>query len=171
MARYSRIHLGPARKNDPQVREAEAAASSAIKPGTFLVLSSGRFANAAADTVGKVWLAQENYLAQKSVDDAYSPYVAGPPEVRGDTVIGLELQDDTHYAAVIATGTNVTAVGTPLKLAASGKLAIATPGTDNIVAFADEVYNNNTGSDQLIRIRVSGIPGAQGPQGEQGEPG
>jgi hypothetical protein len=166
MGRYSRIHLGPARKNDPQVREAEATASSAIKPGTFLVLSSGRFANATADTVGKVWLAQENYLAQKGVDTAYKPYVSASD--RGDTVLGLELQDDTHYAAVIATGTNVSAVGTPLKLAASGKLAIATPGTDNIVAFSDEVFNNNTGADQLLRIRVSGIPGAKGAQGEAG---
>jgi 3D (Asp-Asp-Asp) domain-containing protein len=166
MGRYSRIHLGPARKNDPQVREAEAAASSTIKPGTFLVLSSGRFANAGASTVGKVWLAQENYLAQKGVDTAYKAYVSASE--RGDTVLGLELQDDTHYAAVIATGTNITAVGTPLKLASGGKLAIATPGTDNIVAFSDEIYNNNTGSDQLIRIRVSGTPGAQGPQGEAG---
>lgn len=164
MARYSRIHLGPARKNDPQVREAEAGA--AIVPGSFIVLSSGRFVLAGAATVGKVWLAQENYLAQKGVDTAYKPYVSASD--RGDTVLGLELQDDTHYAAVIATGTNVSAVGTPLKLASGGKLAIATPGTDNIVAFSDEIYNNNTGSDQLIRIRVSGTPGAQGPQGEAG---
>jgi len=171
MARYNRIHLGPARKNDPQVREAVAAASSAIKPGTFVVLSAGRFASAGAATIGKVWLAQENYLAGKGVDDTYTAYAAGPPVVPGDTVLGLELQDDTQYAAVIATGTNVTAVGTPLKLASGGKLAIATPGTDNIVAFADEIYNNDTGSDQLIRIRVSGIPGAKGEKGDQGEPG
>lgn len=164
MARYSRIHLGPARKNDPQVREA--GASSAIVPGTFIVLSSGRFVNAGASTVGKLWLAQENYLAMKGVDTAYKPYVSASD--RGDTVLGLELQDDTHYAAVIATGTNVSAAGTPLKLATGGKLAIATPGTDNIVAFSDEVFNNNTGADQLIRIRVSGIPGATGPQGEAG---
>lgn len=166
MARYNSIHLGPARKNDPQVHEAEAGA--AIKPGSMIVLSGGRFVLAGAATVGKVWLAQENYLAMKGVDTAYGAYAAGPPVVHGDRVLGLEMQDDTHYAAVIATGTNVTAVGTPLKLAASGKLAIATPGTDNIVAFSDEVFNNNTGADQLIRIRVSGIPGAQGPAGTPG---
>lgn len=166
MARYNRIHLGPARKNDPQVHEAEAGA--AVKPGTFLVLSSGRFVNADGDTVGKVWLAQENYLSMKGVNDAYTAYSAGPPVVHGDRVLGLELQDDTMYGAVIATGTNITAVGAPLKLASGGKLAIATPATDRIVAFADEVFNNNTGSDQLIRIRVSGIPGARGPQGEPG---
>lgn len=157
MARYNRIHLGPARKNDPQVHEAEA--GEVIAPGSFIVLSSGRFVLAGADTVGKVWLAQENYLAMKGVSNTYAAYAAGPPVVRGDRVLGLELQDDTHYAAIIPTSTNVSAVGTPLKLAANGKLAIATPGTDNIVAFADEVFNNNTGSDQLIRIRVSGIPG------------
>jgi hypothetical protein len=152
MGRYSRIHLGPARKNDPQVREAEAAASSAIKPGTLLVLSGGRFANASATTIGKVWLAQENYLAQKGVDVAYAPYVAGPPVVRGDTVIGLEMQDDSHYAARIATGVNITAVGTALTPAANGMLGIAAT-SDLVVAYADEVYNNNTGTDQLIRIR------------------
>lgn len=150
MARYSRIHLGPARKNDPQVREAEAGA--AITPGCLVVLSSGRFVLATANTVGKVWLAQENYLAQKGVDAPYTAYSAGPPEVRGDTVLGLEMQDDTHYAARVATGVNITAVGTALTPGANGTLAIASTG-DLIVAYADEAFNNNTGSAQLVRVR------------------
>lgn len=144
MGRYSRIHLGPARKNDPQVMELAAAA--AIQPGCLIVVSAGEFALAGASTVGKVWIAQENYLAQKGVDDAYAA---------DERVIGLEMQADTLYAAVIATGTNVTAVGTPLTPAANGKLAIAST-SDLVVAYADEVYNNNTGSDQLIRIRPAG---------------
>lgn len=150
MGRYSRIHLGPARKNDPQVREAEAGASSAIKPGTLVVLSSGRFVNAGATTVGKVWLAQENYLAQKGVDTAYKAYVSASD--RGDTVIGLEMQDDTHYAARIATGVNITAVGVALTPAANGTLGIAAT-SDLVVAYSDEIYNNNSGTDQLLRIR------------------
>ncbi|WP_240233608.1 hypothetical protein [Devosia lacusdianchii] len=150
MGRYSRIHLGPARRNDPQAREAEAGA--AIKPGTLIVLSSGRFVPAGATTVGKVWLAEENYLAQKGVDTSYAAYAAGPPEVRGDRVLGLELEDDTHYAARIATGVNITAVGTPLTPAANGMLGIAAT-SDLIVAYSDEIYNNNTGTDQLLRIR------------------
>ncbi|ALJ12631.1 hypothetical protein [Sphingopyxis macrogoltabida] len=153
MARYTRIHLGPARRNDPQVREAEAGA--AITPGCLIVLSSGRFALAGAATVGKVWLAQENYLAQKNVDAAYKAYAAGPPEVRGDRVIGLELEDDTHYAARVANGVNITAVGTPLTPAANGTLGIAST-SDLIVAYSDEIYNNNTGSTQLVRIRPAG---------------
>ena len=151
MARYSRIHLGPARKNDPQVREAEAAA--AILPGSLIVLNgAGRFALAAATTVGKVWLAQENYLAQKGVDVAYTGYAAGPPVVDGDTVIGLEMQDDTHYAARVANGVNITAPGTALTPGANGTLAIAST-SDLVVAYSDEAYNNTSGSTQLVRVR------------------
>lgn len=144
MGRYSRIHLGPARKNDPQVLELAAAAE--IKPGSLLVITAGEFALAAATTVGKVWLAQENYLSQRSVDTVYAA---------DERVLGLEMQDDTLYAAIIATGVNVTAIGAALTPAASGKLALASTG-DLIVAYADEVYNNDTGSDQLIRIRPAG---------------
>lgn len=151
MARYQRIHLGPARRNDPQVREAEAAA--AILPGSLVVLNgAGRFALAAATTVGKVWLAQENYLMLKSVDQAYTAYAAGPPVVNGDTVIGLEMEDDTHYAARVATGVNITAVGTALTPGANGTLAIAAT-SDLVVAYSDEIYNNNTGTSQLVRVR------------------
>lgn len=153
MGRYSKIHLGPARKNDPQVTEAEAGA--AITPGCLIVLSSGRFVLAGASTVGKVWIAQENYLLQKTVDDAYTAYVAGPPEVVGDTVLGLEMQDDCLYAARVANGVNITAKGVALTPAASGTLGIAT-FDDLVVAYSDEIFNNNTGATALVRVRPAG---------------
>lgn len=153
MGRYSKIHLGPARKNDPQVFEAEAGA--VITPGCLVVLSTGRFVLAGATTVGKVWLAQENYLSQKAVDQTYAAYAAGPPVIRGDIVLGLELQEDCIYAARIATGVNITAVGTALTPGANGTLGIAST-SDLVVAYSDEVYNNDTGASQLIRIRPAG---------------
>lgn len=153
MGRYNKIHLGPARKNDPQVFEAEAGA--AILPGSLVVLSSGRFALAAANTIGKVWLAQENYLLQRGTDAAYTAFAAGPPEVVGDRVLGLEMEDDCLYAARIANGVNITAVGTALTPAANGTLGIATT-SDLVVAYADEIFNNNTGATALIRIRPAG---------------
>jgi hypothetical protein len=153
MGRYNKIHLGPARKNDPQVFEAEAGA--AITPGCLVVLSSGRFVLAGATTVGKVWLAQENYLLQRTVDQAYTAFSAGPPEVVGDRVLGLEMQDDCLYAARIANGVNITAVGTALTPAANGTLGIAAT-SDLVVAYADEIFNNNTGATALIRIRPAG---------------
>lgn len=153
MARYNRIDLGPARKNDPQVTELEAGA--AITPGSLVVVSSGRFVLAGATTVGKVWLAQENYLAQRGVDAAYTAYAAGPPVVNGDTVLGIEWQSDKHYAVRVANGVNITAIGTGLTPGANGTLAIAA-AADLVVAYADEVYNNNTGVSQLVRVRPAG---------------
>ena len=144
MARYNRIHLGPARSNDPQVKEKQAAA--ATLPGCIVTVNgSDKFALATATTVGKVWLVQENYLAQKGVDDAWDA---------DDTCVALDMEDDTTYAARIPTGVNITAEGTPLAPGASGKFAIAASG-DLVVAYADEVYNNNTGSDQLVRVRAA----------------
>ncbi len=144
MARYNKIFLGPVEKTKPQVKELLAAA--ALKPGRIVVITSGKFALAAATTVGKVWLVQDNYLAMKSVDTDWA---------QDSTAIGIEMQDDHLYAARIANGVNITAVGTPLTPGASGTLAIAAL-SDLVVAYSDEVYNNNSGSEQLIRIRPAG---------------
>jgi len=144
MARYNKIFLGPVEKTKPQVKELLAAA--ALKPGRLAVISSGKFALAGATTVGKVWLIQDNYLAMKGVDTDWA---------QDSTAIGIEMEDDHLYAARIANGVNITAVGTALTPAANGTLAIAST-SDLIVAYSDEVYNNNSGSEQLIRIRPAG---------------
>lgn len=154
MGRYSKILLGPARKNDPQVSEAEA--DVAIMPGTFVVRGAGaaasRFILATAAAAGRAFLAQENYLMLRNVD---TPYRAPAGAVRGDLVVALELEDDVLYAARIATGQNVTAIGTALAIGAAGNLVIAGAGA-KVVAFSDEIFNNNTGSAALIRIRPAG---------------
>lgn len=154
MARYNKIYLGPVDKALPQVREL--LASAALKPGRLVVVTAGKFALSDASTNAKVRIVQDNYLQMKTVDDDWAS---------DSTAIAMELQDGHIYAARIANGVNVTALDTPLTFAANGTLAVGVPGTDIIVAFADEVYNNNTGSEQLIKIRVAGIPG---PQGEPG---
>ena len=104
MARYNKIYLGPVSEAKPQVLELTAADGD-LSPGNLLVISSGEFDNAAADTVGKVWICQDNYLAMKTVDDDYAD---------GDTVIGMELLDEQIYAGRIADGVNISAIGTPL---------------------------------------------------------
>lgn len=144
MARYNKIFLGPVDKNKPQVREL--LGDVALKPGRLVVISSGKWALAAATTVGKVWLVQDNYLALKGVDDDW---------LDEDRVIGIEMEDDCLYAARIANGVNITAIGTALTPGATGTLAIASTG-DLIVAYSEEVYNNNSGSEQLLRVRPSG---------------
>lgn len=145
MARFNKIFLGPVEKNHPQVKEL--LGDVALKPGRLVVITAGKWALAAATTVGKVWLVQDNYLALKGVDDDW------PDE---DRVVALEMLPEFIYAARIANGVNITAIGTPLTPGATGTLAIASTA-DLIVAYADEVYNNNSGSEQLIRIRPAGL--------------
>lgn len=144
MARYNKIFLGPVEKNKPQVREL--LASAALKPGRLAVISSGKWALAGATTVGKVWLIEDNYLALKTVDTDWA---------QDSMAIGLEMQSDELYAARIANGVNITAIGTALTPAANGTLGIAST-SDLIVAYSEEVYNNNSGSEQLLRIRPAG---------------
>lgn len=144
MARYNKIFLGPVTQVKPDVREL--LASVALKPGRLAVITSGKWALAGATTIGKVWLIQDNYLAMKGVDDDWA----------ADSIaIGIEMQDSELYAARIANGVNITAIGTALTPGANGTLAIASTG-DLIVAYAEEVYNNNSGSEQLLRVRPSG---------------
>jgi hypothetical protein len=145
VARYNKIFLGPATEVTPQVREL--IADVAILPGRLMVITAGKWALAAATTVGKVWIAQDNYLQLKGVDTAWDDE---------STVIGMELQTDCLYAARIANGVNITAIGTALTPGATGTLAIAA-ASDLVVAYAEEVYNNNSGSEQLIRVRPAGL--------------
>lgn len=144
MPRYNKIFLGPVEKSKPQVREL--LASVALKPGRLAVITAGAFALAGAATVGKMWLIQDNYLQLKSVDDDWT---------QDESAIGIELEDDSIYAARVANGVNITAIGTALTPAANGTLAVAGL-SDLVVAYSDEVYNNNTGSEQLVRIRGAG---------------
>jgi hypothetical protein len=144
MARFNKIFLGPVDDNKPQVKEL--LGDVALKPGRLVVVSSGKWALAAATTVGKVWLVQDNYLAMKGVDDDW---------LDEDRVVALEMSGDNILAARIANGVNITAIGTPLTPGATGTLAIAST-SDLIVAYSDEVYNNNSGSEQLLKIRPAG---------------
>lgn len=142
--RFNKIFLGPVDKPKPQVREL--ISDAALKPGRLVVISSGKWALAGATTIGKVWLVQDDYLQLKGTGDDHAI---------GDTVPAIEMEDDSIYAARIANGVNISAIGTPLTPAANGTLAAASV-SDLIVAYSDEVYNNNSGSEQLLRIRAAG---------------
>ncbi len=142
MARFNKIYLGPVSEPLPQVREA--LASVAITPGLLVVVTAGEFALAGAATVGKVWVAQDNYLALKGVDDDWAA---------DQTMIGMELLPDRIYAGRIANGVNVS-VGTALTPAANGLLAIAST-SDKVIGYAEEAYNNGSGATQLIKFRPS----------------
>lgn len=143
MARFNKIFAGPVTEVTPQVLEAPAADGN-IKPGHLIVLSSGKFTRAGASTTGKLYIAQDNYLAQKGVDDAYAA---------DDVVIGMELLDEQFYNVRVATGNSLVKGVTLLTPAANGAVAIAAT-SDLVFASAEETFNNNTGSEQLVRVRA-----------------
>ncbi len=142
MARYNKIFAGPFTEATPQVQEAIGAA--AILPGLAIVFAGAQFAIANATTAGKVLVAQDNYLTMKGVDDAWAA---------GDRVIGMELLDEQFFNVRVPTGVNV-AKGAALTTNATGRFILATTGRQ-VFAFAEEAYNNTSGSDQLVRVRAA----------------
>lgn len=140
MARFNKVFAGPVDKNKPQVQERICAA--AVLPGTALVESGANFAQAGANAAGKIYIAQDNYLALKDVDTAWPA---------GDRVIGMELLDEFFFNVRVPTATNVTR-GANLTTNAAGKFVLATTG-QNVKMVAEEAYNNTSGVDQLVRAR------------------
>ena len=141
MARYNVIAAGPFTQNPPQVQEAIAAA--AIMPGTAVVWSGAAFVQAGLSAIGKVFIAQYNYLAMKDVD------VAWPA---GDRIIGLVIMDEQFYNVLVPTGVNV-AKGAELTTNATGRFILAV-STNKVIFQAEEAYNNTSGVDQLVRVRA-----------------
>lgn len=141
MARYNVIFAGPVGSR-PQAQEAILAAS--LLPGVAVVWSSGQFAAAGAATNEKVLILQDNYLAGKGVDDAWAS---------GDRGVALEMLDEEFFNVRVATGNNLVK-GSKLTTNSSGKFVLATTG-NRIVAIAEEAFNNNTGGDQLVRVRAA----------------
>ncbi len=145
MARYNKIYLGPADKQLPQVQEAPINNASGLLPGSIVVLSSGEWVYAGTSTVGKIWILQDGYLTGRKVEEV----------VQDDEVgIGMEMIQGHLYAARVATGNNLVK-GSLLMPGANGVLVLATGPKRMVVATADEVYNNNTGSTQLVRVRAT----------------
>ncbi len=140
MARFNKIFAGPVDQNKPQVQERICAA--AILPGTALIESGANFAQAGANAATKVYIAQDNYLALKGVDDAWPA---------GDRIIGMEPLDEQFFNVRVPTGVNV-ARGANLTTNASGKFVLATTG-QRVILIAEEAYNNTSGADQLVRVR------------------
>jgi hypothetical protein len=140
MARFNKIFAGPAQENLPQVQER--VCPTAVLPGTALVENGVNFAQAGASAATKVYIAQDNYLAQRDTDTAWPA---------GDRVIGMEPLDELFFNVRVPTATNV-ARGANLTTNATGRFVVATSG-QRVIMIAEEAYNNTTGADQLVRAR------------------
>lgn len=142
MARYNKIDLGPACENRPQTEEVIAPA--ATTPGTVVLRTGVAATGTNARQGDQLYIADHQWCAGRQIDD---------DTPSGETLIMQLPLPRKKYAALLANGQNVTAVDAPLKVGASGQLELATLGTDYVAFRADEVFNNNTGSAQLIVVR------------------
>jgi hypothetical protein len=140
MARFNKIFAGPVDEGKPQVQERICTAT--ILPGTALVESGSNFAQAGANSAVKIYIAQDNYLAMKGVDDVW---------LANDRIIGMEPLDDHLFNVRVPTAVNVTR-GAELTTNGTGKFVLATTG-QNVRMIAEEAYNNTSGADQLVRAR------------------
>lgn len=145
MARYNKILAGPPKKVDPQVEEAPC--NVALTPGQIVVLNgSGKWiAHATAGGRGRVRVLQDNYLACEDVDTQIAA---------NDTGVGLIPEDDELFYVRVATGNNLTK-GDPLVSNGSGVLAKGATTGHHILFWAEETYNNTSGSSQLVLARAA----------------
>ena len=144
MARYNKIYAGPVRETQPQVEEA--LCNVALTPGQIVILSSGKWvAHATAGGRGRIRVLQDNYLAGENPDTAVA---------QNDTGVGLIPLDEDLFYVRVATGNNL-AKGDPLVSNGAGLLAKGATTGHQVLFWAEETYNNNTGSSQLVLARVA----------------
>jgi len=122
------------------------ATEAGILPGSLVkTVATGYAKSDVAATVfgNKFLVADYAFLSAGDVSDAYAV---------GDNVVARELKQDKGANVLVAGSQNITVLNTPLSSNGDGTLKIAaTDGTEQILAYADEVINVTTA--QLVRVR------------------
>lgn len=138
------IYVGPAGTASAVALNVEGLAISAVRPGALVVVSSsGIDESAVAATVAGqlLTIADSDQMRTKAVDVAWTI---------GDSMVAIRARDGEFFNALVAISQTL-AIDTPLTSAGDGTLKIATPATDDIVAYAAEVVT--TTAAQLVLIR------------------
>lgn len=142
MARYNKIFAGPVTENTPQVEELPC--NVALTPGQIILASAGKFiAHATAGARGRIRVLQDNYLALEGPDVQVAA---------NDIGCGLIPLDEQLFYVRVATGNNVPKGG-PLVSNGAGLLANGVTSGHQILFWAEEAFNNNTGASQLVLAR------------------